>query len=213
MSTLGPARSRWLLHAPRILFFVALAVLLAGVALQWPGGSRLARVQIVLYLGWLLSEVPVTFRGVTAMKESHTLVPYALARIATIAACVLPPAPATSPPLAVAGLALFVAGVAMRAVAIKTLGRFYTHHVARRTDQVAVTTGLYRFVRHPAYCGMLLAHVGLVVGFASPLSVWGLLMLFAAVIWRIRVEERALWDMPGYAEYATGKARLCPGVW
>ena len=147
------------------------------------------------------------------MKDSRTLVPYALARIATIAACVLPPAPDTPLPQAIAGLALFVAGVTMREVAIKTLGRFYTHHVARRTDQVAVTTGLYRFVRHPAYCGMLLAHVGLVVGFANALSVLCLLMLFAAVIWRIRVEERALWDMPGYADYATGKARLCPGVW
>jgi len=213
MSTLDPIQSRRLLHAPRILFFVALGVLLSGLALQWPGASRTATVQIVLYLGWLMFEVPVTFQGATALKDSRTLIPYALARIATLAACVLPPVPDTPLPLAVAGLAVFVAGVAMREVAIKTLGRFYTHHVARRSDQVAVTTGLYRFVRHPAYGGMLLAHVGLVMGFAGPLSVLCLLLLFAAVIWRIRVEERALWDMPGYADYATGKARLCPGVW
>jgi protein-S-isoprenylcysteine O-methyltransferase Ste14 len=130
-----------------------------------------------------------------------------------MAATLLQPHASAPMPWSAVGLLLFVAGVLMREVAIKTLGRFYTHHVARRTDQVAVTTGLYRVIRHPAYCGMLGAHVGLVLAFPTPLAAFCLAVLFAAVIRRILVEERVLWDMPGYAEYAAAKPRLLPGVW
>lgn len=205
-----------LLQAPRVLFFVAVAVLVWGAAGLWQtpsAGREPGLLMIGLYLGWLMFEVPVTFQGATAMKDTRTLIPYALARIATIGACVLIASPAPWLPWGLLGTGLFVAGVVLREVAIKTLGRFYTHHVAQRTDQVAVTTGPYRFIRHPAYFGMLLAHAGLVVAFPHPLSAFCGLLLLTAVIWRIRVEERALWNMPGYAEYATRKARLWPGLW
>jgi protein-S-isoprenylcysteine O-methyltransferase Ste14 len=60
---------------------------------------------------------------------------------------------------------------------------------------------------------MLLANVSFAAFFANPASVLALLLLIAAVTWRIRVEERALWAIPEYPGYAIGKSRLVPGVW
>jgi protein-S-isoprenylcysteine O-methyltransferase Ste14 len=60
---------------------------------------------------------------------------------------------------------------------------------------------------------MLLSHLGLVGFFANVASVGLLAVLIAAVVWRIRVEERVLWDVPGYPAYARHRARLLPGVW
>jgi protein-S-isoprenylcysteine O-methyltransferase Ste14 len=173
-----------------------------------------AAIMVGIYLGWLMFEAPVTFRGAVPLKDFRTLVPYAVARIATLACGLLIPAarPAGAIGLAVAA-AVFVGGIALRETAIRTLGRFYSHHVAMRADQVAVTTGPYRLVRHPAYAGMLLAHLGFVAFFANPVALACLAALCLAVLWRIRVEERVLWAMPGYRAYATSRARLIPGVW
>ncbi|WP_186093878.1 methyltransferase family protein [Burkholderia gladioli] len=216
MNSLDTSSSRRMFHAPRVLFVLFLAILAVGLAVQWrdAGASpALAYAMVGLYTAWVLYEAPITFQASTTMKETRTLLPYGLARGAVMAATLCAPHAAAPLPLSALGLLLFVAGVLMREIAIKTLGRFYTHHVARRTDQVAVTTGLYRAIRHPAYCGMLVAHVGLVLAFPTPLAALCLALLFAAVIRRILVEERVLWDMPGYAEYARAKPRLLPGIW
>ena len=50
---------------------------------------------------------------------------------------------------------LFAAGVAFRLWAVFTLGRFYSHSVRLRRDHRIVESGPYRFVRHPAYAGMI----------------------------------------------------------
>jgi protein-S-isoprenylcysteine O-methyltransferase Ste14 len=167
------------------------------------------------YLLWMLAEARITVRHpAETSAENHTLLPYALARAGTGISAVLWPLrwDRLSPWLAVP-IALFLAGVAMRLVAIRTLGRFYSHHVVRYSDHTIVTTGPYRFVRHPAYTGMLLAHVGFVAYFINPLSVLLLVTLGAVLVWRIGVEEQVLLDVPGYRGYAGGRARLLPGVW
>ena len=108
------------------------------------------------------------------------------------------------------------AGVFVRQWAILTLGKFFTVDVRVHSDQQVIDRGPYRFVRHPAYSGLIIFFIG--VGLA--LSNWASLIVLAVVptvglLVRIRSEERALVTGLGedYRRYATGRRRLFPGVW
>ena len=58
------------------------------------------------------------------------------------------------------GLILFALGLIIRWIAIIHLGRFFTVNVAIAHDHQLITTGPYRFVRHPSYTGTLLIFLG-----------------------------------------------------
>jgi protein-S-isoprenylcysteine O-methyltransferase Ste14 len=121
-------------------------------------------------------------------------------------------------PLAVPVLALLFAllgfGVGSWAVA---LNPFFaaTVHIQRDRGHIVISDGPYRFVRHPAYLGSMMACI------ATPLilnSVWalipaGLAILLLAV--RTALEDRTLMEeLDGYKEYAQRvRYRLLPGVW
>ena len=119
-------------------------------------------------------------------------------------------------PLFVAGLSLGWAGIGLALWATYTLGRFYRPVVTIHEDHEVVTTGPYRYVRHPIYAGamVLMVGVGLALGNWLSLILCALLPLSAYVA-RIRVEERALEEALGdrYRQYEQGKARLVPGIW
>lgn len=113
-------------------------------------------------------------------------------------------------------LPLLWAGTALRLWSFRTLGHYFTFTVQTSPDQRVVTTGPYRFVRHPAYSALLLAMVavGLLIGnWLSLLVLVG--AVTAALVYRIRVEERALERAigPAYREYAATRKRLVPFVW
>jgi len=114
------------------------------------------------------------------------------------------------------GAALVVAGVAIRVWAVLTLGRWFTTVVRVADDQQVVSDGPYRWVRHPSYLGLLVALAGLGLMLTDWLSLAvAVLLPLATLVWRIRVEERALRDGLGaaYGDYAAGRKRLLPGVW
>lgn len=212
-------RRQLIVRLPQVLFFVAVAIVITGLVRQLlgaPAPLHLAGAALLAcYLAWLLLEARVTFRGSAAeLRDVATLLAYALARLGVLVAVTMVPMRwQTWSDWLLVPLAAFVAGVALRSTAIWTLGHWYSHHVARGDGQVTVTSGPYGIIRHPAYAGMLLAHAGLVAFFLDPLSVVFMGLLTAAVIWRLLLEEHTLWEMPGYAAYATGKPRLVPGVW
>jgi protein-S-isoprenylcysteine O-methyltransferase len=121
-----------------------------------------------------------------------------------------------SEPLILLGLVLMVGGLAVRLVAIRTLGAFFTADVRITTGQQLLTSGIYRRLRHPSYTGAWVGFVGacLVLGapFGVALTAIGLL---AAYVYRIRVEEAALVAAFGdeYRSYRMRSRRLIPAVW
>jgi protein-S-isoprenylcysteine O-methyltransferase Ste14 len=87
--------------------------------------------------------------------------------------------------------------------------------VQEERGQSVVSTGPYRYVRHPMYASMFLFFPGsaLLLG-----SWWGLLLcvvLLGLLVWRIPLEERMLENgLAGYDEYARKvRYRLIPRVW
>jgi protein-S-isoprenylcysteine O-methyltransferase Ste14 len=82
-------------------------------------------------------------------------------------------------------------------------------------DHHVVTTGPYRWVRHPGYAGALLNY-WMVPFFLD--SLWTLIPVFAmtiVLIVRTSLEDRTLQaELSGYREYTqTTRFRLLPGIW
>lgn len=120
------------------------------------------------------------------------------------------------PALMVSSLALMWSGIALRWWSFRTLGRYFTFQVMTSADQPVITTGPYRYLRHPSYTGILLILAGIGLGFGNLLSLVALIVLpLLGFINRIRVEEAALSATLGdqYTTYATGRKRLVPFVW
>ena len=113
-------------------------------------------------------------------------------------------------------LALIWAGIGLRWWCFRALGRYFTFTVMTSPDQRVITTGPYRFLRHPSYAGILLILAGIGLSYGNWLSLAALILLpLAGFINRIRVEEAALAATLGdaYTTYAGGRRRLIPFVW
>jgi protein-S-isoprenylcysteine O-methyltransferase Ste14 len=114
------------------------------------------------------------------------------------------------------GIAIVLAGVALRAWAIVSLGRYFRREVTIEPGQTLVRRGPYRVLRHPSYSGLFLIITGFGLAFGSWVSAAVvLLVVFAGMLPRIRVEERALAQAfgPAYTDYASSTARVLPHVW
>jgi protein-S-isoprenylcysteine O-methyltransferase Ste14 len=115
----------------------------------------------------------------------------------------------------VTGLVLMVAGIALRAWSILTLGRFFQYQIRIQSGHTVVTGGPYRYVRHPSYTGIILAVAGYALATDDVYGLLAALALTAAgLAVRIRAEERQLREALGtdYDEFAAHRKRLIPGV-
>jgi protein-S-isoprenylcysteine O-methyltransferase Ste14 len=96
-----------------------------------------------------------------------------------------------SPVLAAIGAVVFVAGLALAVWARIHLGRNWGMPMTERVEPELVTSGPYRFVRHPIYSGLLLG----VIGTALATDLFGLsvaAVLTAYFYYCASVEERNL---------------------
>src|SRR5712691_8636750 len=118
--------------------------------------------------------------------------------------------------MALAGLALLILGIIIRWTAIRDLGSYFTSTVRIKDNHRLIRTGIYEHLRHPAYTGALVAHVGLGLAFANWCSLaLSSIPFFVAAIYRMQVEEQVLVAEFGqeYLEYARHTKRLIPGIY
>lgn len=87
--------------------------------------------------------------------------------------------------------------------------------IQRERSQRVVSSGPYRYVRHPMYAGFIFFTIGTALLLGSWYGLLGALLLVGLVARRAVLEERALREeLVGYREYMTrAKYRLVPHLW
>ena len=112
------------------------------------------------------------------------------------------------------GLSVFISGVLFRTWAIMTLGKYYSHIVREVEAHKIIDAGPYCHIRHPAYAGMILANIGIVLFFLNTITLLlFLLVLIPAIAVRILIEEKNLFKIEGYSKFAKPRKRLIPAIW
>jgi protein-S-isoprenylcysteine O-methyltransferase Ste14 len=95
--------------------------------------------------------------------------------------------------------------------------RFFSGVVRIQKDRGhrVVSTGPYRFIRHPGYAGALWAYLATPVLLDSMWAFVPALFLAGILILRTALEDRTLQqELPGYKEFAEKtRFRLIPGLW
>jgi methyltransferase len=115
---------------------------------------------------------------------------------------------------ALPALLLFALGQSLRVLAMRTLGERWTVRVITPTrGEAPVTEGIYRYVRHPNYLGVVLEIFALPLVHGAYLSALSFTLLNALLLRaRIRAEERALSETSRYATLFERRARFVPGT-
>ena len=113
-------------------------------------------------------------------------------------------------------VAIFVIGLVIRWIAIYTLGKAFSVNVAIRTEQALQQSGIFHFVRHPSYTGLLFIFTA--IGLYTRNWIGAAIVVIptlAALLYRMHVEEHALIQAYGqrYLNYARTTKRLIPGIY
>ncbi|MDR4481213.1 MAG: isoprenylcysteine carboxylmethyltransferase family protein [Nitrospira sp.] len=123
-------------------------------------------------------------------------------------------APSAIDAITLLGATLMLGGLALRIWAIRTLDRAFSATVQIKQGQQLITSGPYRWLRHPSYTGAWLLMVGVALLFHS----WaGLLVMGPGMLWvyacRISTEEATLESAFGeaYQHMKNTTWRMLPG--
>jgi protein-S-isoprenylcysteine O-methyltransferase Ste14 len=99
----------------------------------------------------------------------------------------------TAPWLAIAGVVLGVAGLAMAAISAGAFRRAGTPVIPFEPSKVLVTGGFYRYTRNPMYLGMVLLQLGVALWLGSAATLLPIVAFVAIIRWNfIAGEERFL---------------------
>ena len=113
------------------------------------------------------------------------------------------------------GLLIMLLGFVIRWISILQLKNAFTVDVAIGNEQDLKTNGMYKFVRHPSYLGLLLIMAGFGICMNSIISFIVMVVLMIVVLlYRIYVEEKALVEEfdDSYKVYKTKTKKLIPWV-
>ena len=112
------------------------------------------------------------------------------------------------------GAVLTVAGLLVSVWARVHLGRNWSATITVKKDHELITSGPYRFARHPIYSGLLLAFIGSALACGELRAILAVTLAFWALWRKLRIEEQWMREQFGtaYDEYARRVAALVPFV-
>ena len=110
-----------------------------------------------------------------------------------------------------AGLVLVTLAAGLSLLSLLTLGRLFGVRPALRG---LVTSGPYRFVRHPMYLSYVLADIGYNLQEWNSVTILLVLAGWASLVYRIHAEERVISPHSEWPAYVVlVRYRLLPGLW
>ena len=109
------------------------------------------------------------------------------------------------------GLALVTLAAGLSFLSLLTIRRRFGVRPALRG---LVTSGPYRFVRHPMYLSYVLGDIGYNLEEWNFVTLLLVLIGWASLVYRIHAEERVISQDAGWQDYLTHvRYRLFPGLW
>jgi len=190
-------------HPARLGYIVLVILLQAFVAIRFPrtgqnqgdGVKLVQRQRLAVLLLQVLSiaiiiVAPYTDRHATAVIDEPDLIRWL-------------------------GLVLFGFGFLVVSWAEAVLGKQFSVQVTIQEGHQLVTGGLYRFVRHPRYLGIMTFNLGIALVFRSWLALILVAILLVVLLWRIHDEEALMRQEFGaeWDSYAKKSWRLIPYVY
>jgi protein-S-isoprenylcysteine O-methyltransferase Ste14 len=118
--------------------------------------------------------------------------------------------------LALAGILLYITGLIIRWMLIRQLKKRFTVNVAINREHVLETGGLFKYIRHPSYAGLMLILSGLGLAMNSLISfIIVVIPVFLGLNYRIFIEEKLLGLEFGeeYADFKAKRKKIIPFIW
>jgi protein-S-isoprenylcysteine O-methyltransferase Ste14 len=211
-----------LMRLPMLLWSAILALVTwAGLQQYMSGADALLpgivyglnitmRLSVIAYLVIIAATVVARMRPAGKARGAEPRIS-ALIGTFLFTVVVLFPRRELSPTGAMVSTLLTLAGNALAVVVLTQLRSSFSIMAEARQ---LVTSGVYRFVRHPLYFAEAVATTGVVMQF---LSLWTALLFVVQIAFqlrRMRNEEIVLGEIfPEYAAYRARTARLIPGIY
>lgn len=124
--------------------------------------------------------------------------------------------PSFSLQVKILALVIILAGYSLGSYALIE-NRFFSGMVRIQTDRghQVVSSGPYRWIRHPGYTGALLTYLATPLFLDSRWAFLPVILITIVLVIRTILEDRILQDeLQGYSDYARRvRYRLLPGVW
>ncbi|CAF0783152.1 unnamed protein product [Didymodactylos carnosus] len=111
---------------------------------------------------------------------------------------------------------LIIFGNAIRYLAIKQLGNYFTVKLHIQNNQELIINGLFSYVRHPSYTGVIMSFIGLAFLLNNNYGTFAIILpVISVFLYRIYVEEKVLKAYFGsqYEKYQERVPMLIPRLW
>jgi protein-S-isoprenylcysteine O-methyltransferase Ste14 len=118
--------------------------------------------------------------------------------------------------LSVLGVVLIILGLFIRWFAVKSLGVYFRVKVSLIKEQKLITHGIYKYIRHPSYTGLLMYYMGLGLLMSNYYCQLFLFIIpLLVVLNRIKTEEAFLINSfkDNYSAYQTKSYKLFPFIY
>lgn len=120
----------------------------------------------------------------------------------------------TSYLLRVTGLTFSIMGIALVVISSITLKQNLTPFPSPKDNSTLITSGVYKYIRHPIYTGILFTIAGYGVYSENTLRLLVFITLLLLFISKLSFEETLLMKkFPEYKVYKTQTAALFPGIY